>query len=359
MSHTSQFLIHYGLPLIFAATFIEQMGLPLPALPWLLAAGALSAAGRFNLALGLLVSVAACLLADGIWFFLGRYRGNQVLGLLCRISLEPDSCVRRTQNVFTKFGLPGVLLAKFVPGMSTVAPPVAGMSNVSAGRFLFVDGMGSALYAGSLLGLGYFFNRQIDQIVAAIGRIGGSALSLLVGLAALFIVFKYWQRQRLLHELRTARITVSELRELLDAGQAPLIFDLRSSAAVAEDPGLIQGAVHLDIEQVESRLSEFPKDREIIVYCSCPNEVSSAKLALRLQRKGFSRVRPLLGGLDAWKEQKFPLEVGDKSRTANTPSAAMAMPKPFPQDESGGAAGPKLIIPSRGSTHETEIGANN
>lgn len=308
MHGTTEFLIRYGLPLIFAAVFVEQMGLPLPALPWLLAAGALSAVGKFNLTLGLLVAVIACLLADAVWFYLGRYRGNQVLSLLCRISLEPDSCVRRTQNVFTKYGLPGVLVAKFVPGMSTVAPPVAGMSKVGAGRFLFVDGIGSALYAGCLLGFGYFFNRQIDQIVAAVGRIGGSALSLLVALAAVFIAYKFWQRQRLLHELRMARITASELREMVQAGQRPLIFDLRSNAAVEEDPVVIQGAVHLGVEEIDSRLSQLPKDRDIIVYCSCPNEVSSARLALQLKRKGFTRVRPLLGGIDAWREQNYPLE---------------------------------------------------
>ncbi|MGH7973474.1 MAG: VTT domain-containing protein, partial [Limisphaerales bacterium] len=288
MSPTSQFLIRHGLPLIFAAVFVEQMGLPLPALPWLLAAGALSAVGEFSFALGLLVAVVACLIADAIWFYLGRYRGNQVLGLLCRISLEPDSCVRRTQNVFTKYGLRGVLLAKFLPGMSTVAPPVAGMSKISAGRFLFVDGIGSALYAGCVLGLGFFFNRQIDQILAAVSRIGGSALSLLVGLAVLFIAYKYWQRQRLLYELRMARITASELREMLQAGQSPLIFDLRSSTALEEDPVVIQGAVHVGAEEFDSRLSELPKDRDIIVYCSCPNEISSARLALRLKRKGFT-----------------------------------------------------------------------
>ena len=312
MHGTTDFLIHHGLPLIFAVVFVEQMGLPLPALPWLLAAGALSAVGKFNFASGFLVTVIACLIADAIWFYLGRYRGNQVLGLLCRISLEPDSCVRRTQNVFSKYGLPGVLVAKFIPGMSTVAPPVAGMSQISAGRFLFVDGIGAALYGGGLLGLGYIFNRQIDQILAAFGRIGGSALSLLVVVAVLFIAYKFWQRQRLLHELRTARITASELREMLQAGQTPLIFDLRSHSAVEEDPVVIQGAVHLGVQEIESQLNQLPKDRDIIVYCSCPNEVSSARLALRLKRKGFTRVRPLLGGIDAWREQKYPVEAREK-----------------------------------------------
>jgi len=305
---TTQFLITHGLPLVFAAVFVEQIGLPLPALPWLLAAGALSASGKFNLPLGLGATVVACLLADAIWFYLGRYRGNQVLSLLCRISLEPDSCVRRTQNVFSKYGLKGVLVAKFVPGMNTVAPPLAGMSKISAAQFLFVDAVGSLLYGACLLGFGYFFNHQIDQIGAAIARIGASALSLVIGLVLLYIAYKYWQRQRLLHELRMARITVSELHQMLDAGNAPLTFDLRSNAAVEEDPSLIQGAIHLSLEDIEKRLDDFPRDRDIIVYCSCPNEVSSARLALRLQRKGFTRVRPLLGGIDAWKEQNYPTQ---------------------------------------------------
>jgi membrane protein DedA with SNARE-associated domain/rhodanese-related sulfurtransferase len=308
MSETSRFLINHGLPLVFAAVFVEQMGLPLPALPWLLAAGALSAAGQFSLPLGLGVTVIACLVADAVWFYLGRYRGNQVLALLCRISLEPDSCVRRTQNVFTKYGLRGVLIAKFVPGMNTVAPPLAGMSGIGAGRFLFVDGAGALLYGGCLLGFGYFFSHQIDQIAAAIARIGGSALSLVIGLAILYIAYRAWQRQRLLRELRTARITVDELRQKLAAGETPVIFDLRSNAAVEQDPTLIQGAIHLSLEDIEKRVSEFPRDRDIIVYCSCPNEVSSARLALQLQRKGFTRVRPLLGGIDAWRKQQYPTQ---------------------------------------------------
>jgi membrane protein DedA with SNARE-associated domain/rhodanese-related sulfurtransferase len=309
MTPTSQFLIDHGLPLVFAAVFVEQVGLPLPALPWLLAAGALSATGKFNLWFGLWVTVIACLGADAIWFYLGRYRGNKVLGFLCRISLEPDSCVRRTQNVFTKYGLRGVLVSKFLPGMGTVVPPLAGMSGISIWQFLFVDGLGALLYGSSLLGFGYCFSRQIDRIGAAITRVGGSALSLILGLAALFAAYKYWQRQRLLHELRMARITVDELRHKLDSGEAPLIFDLRSSIALEQDPALILGAIHLSPEDLENGLSDFPRDRDIIVYCSCPNEVSSARLALRLQRKGFTHVRPLLGGIDAWREQKYPMQL--------------------------------------------------
>jgi membrane protein DedA with SNARE-associated domain/rhodanese-related sulfurtransferase len=308
MNGTTQFLINHGLPLVFAAVFVEQMGLPLPAMPWLLAAGALAATGQFNLLLGLGITVIACLVPDAFWFYLGRYRGNQVLAFLCRISLEPDSCVRRTQNVFTKYGLRGVFIAKFLPGMSTVAPPLAGMSGVSAAKFLSVVGAGSLVYGGALLGLGYLFSHQVEQIIAAISRIGGSAFSLLVTLAAIYIGYKYWQRRRLLKELRMTRITVAELRQLFDDGKAPLIFDLRSSAALDEDPTLIQGAIHLTMDDLEKRVDEFPRDRDIIIYCSCPNEVSSARVALQLQKKGFTRVRPLLGGIDAWRELNYPTE---------------------------------------------------
>ncbi len=308
MSETTQFLIRHGLPLLFAAVFVEQMGLPIPAVPLLLTAGALSAAGKFSLLLGIVLTVVACLIADVSWFYLGRYRGNKVLGFLCRISLEPDSCVRRTQNVFTRYGLRGIVVAKFLPGMSTVAPPLAGMSGVHVGRFLMADGLGSLLYGVAFLCLGYLFSSQIEQIGAAISDIGGSALTLLAALAAIYIAYKYWQRQHLLRELRMARISVDELRRKQEAGEDPVILDLRSSGALEEDPLLIQGAIHLRMEDVEKRRHEFPRDRDIIVYCSCPNEATAARVALLLQKHGFSRVRPLLGGIDAWREQNYPME---------------------------------------------------
>src|SRR5262245_57961950 len=218
LNETSQFLIRHGLPLVFAVVFVEQMGLPIPALPCLLAAGALSATGKFNLLLGIVVTLIACLIADTFWFYLGRYRGNRVLSFLCRVSLEPDSCVRRTQNIFTRYGLRGVVAAKFVPGMSTVAPPLAGMAGVPIGQFLLFDGFGALLYGSSLLCLGYLFSNQIEQIGAAIVDVGGSALSLVAGLVVLYVAYKYWQRWSLLRELRLERITVAELRQKVDAG---------------------------------------------------------------------------------------------------------------------------------------------
>src|SRR5262245_14563948 len=173
----NQILANYGLPLVFGAVFVEQMGIPLPAIPWLLAVGALSATGKFSPLLAIGLVVLACLIADTIWFYLGRYRGNRVLGFLCRISLEPDSCVRRTENLFTRYGFRSLVVAKFLPGfVSTVAPPLAGMSKMSISRFLFFDGLGSVLYGVCFVLLGYAFANQIQQITEALASIGGKAL---------------------------------------------------------------------------------------------------------------------------------------------------------------------------------------
>jgi membrane protein DedA with SNARE-associated domain/rhodanese-related sulfurtransferase len=346
MPETTQFLVRHGLPLVFGAVLVEQIGLPLPALPWLLAAGALAAAGKLSLVSAILATVAACLAADVMWFYLGRYRGNQVLGLLCRISLEPDSCVRRTQNIFTKYGLKGVVVAKFVPGLGTVAPPLAGMAGISLGRFLFFDGAGSLLYGGCFILLGYFFGYQIGQIVGALSGVGGSTLGLIIAFLAAYLGFKFWQRQSLLRELRMARITTDELRQKLSAGEAVMILDLRSSAALEEDPLVIQGAVHLSMDDIEKGHIEIPRDRDVIVYCSCPNEVTSARVALHLHRKGFTRVRPLLGGIDAWREQNFPMQ------TRSPIQLSVVLPQtgqePAPLETGGTPAG----NPNRSPSHQ-------
>src|SRR5215475_420348 len=196
-----QILASYGLPLVFGAVFVEQIGVPLPAIPWLLAVGALAAAGHSSATLAIGLTVIACLLADTIWFYLGRYRGTRVLGFLCRVSLEPDSCVRRTQNMFTRYGLRSLVVAKFLPGfLSTVAPPLAGMSKMSVARFLFFDVIGSVLYASCFVFLGYCFSNQIQQITEAMASIGGKALGFLAVLFGAYIGIKYWQRRRILRE---------------------------------------------------------------------------------------------------------------------------------------------------------------
>ncbi|MGO8674258.1 MAG: rhodanese-like domain-containing protein [Limisphaerales bacterium] len=323
MNETSQFLVNHGPSLVFATVFLDQIGVPLPAIPWLLAAGALSATGRFSPFLALGITMVACLMADILWFYLGRYRGHRVLSLLCRVSLEPDSCVRRTQNLYSRYGLRGVVVAKFVPGLSTVAPPLAGMSGVKTARFLLADGAGSLLYGGCFILLGYLFSNRIQRLAAALAGIGGSAVALVLGLVAIYIGLKYYERQRVLRGLRTARITAAELRQRQDAGENLAIIDLRPAEELVLDPLLIPGAVHLRADEVESWYQEIPRDREVVVYCSCPNEVASARVALLLQRKGITRVRPLLGGIDAWRDLDYPLEPASHRPRPVAPAASL------------------------------------
>src|SRR5437879_5914392 len=275
MTETLGFLVRHGPAVLFAAVFVEQMGVPLPAAPWLLAAGALAATDNINWFAALAAATFGSLLADVIWFYLGRYGGHRVLDLLCRISLEPDSCVRRTQDVFTRYGMRGVVLAKFIPGLSTLAPPLAGSSGVSAPRFFFFDGAGSLLYGGGFLLVGILFSHQLEQVIAAFASLGGSALALAAGLAALYVGYKYFQRHRLLRELRMARITVDELHQKQETGEDLLILDLRASSELDQDPSIIRGALHMTINEVENLQQEIPRDREIIPYCSCPNEAGA------------------------------------------------------------------------------------
>jgi membrane protein DedA with SNARE-associated domain/rhodanese-related sulfurtransferase len=309
MKEILDFLVRHGALVLFAAVLVEQLGLPIPAAPWLLAAGALSASGQFNALSALAVTVLACMIADSIWFYLGRHSGNRVLRLLCRITLEPDSCVRRTQDVFARYGMRGVMVAKFLPGLSTLIPPLAGGSGVSAPRFLFFDGVGSLLYGGCFILLGGLFSHQLEQVMSALSGLGSSALILIGGLAAAYIGYKYFKRHRLLQELRMARITVDELHKKQESGENPLVLDLRAPAELDQNPAIIRGAIHVTIDEMDRRHQEIPRDRDIIIYCSCPNEVGSARMALSLHRRGIVRVRPLLGGFDAWQERKYPTDV--------------------------------------------------
>jgi membrane protein DedA with SNARE-associated domain/rhodanese-related sulfurtransferase len=309
MNEILNLLVRHGIAILFAVEFIEQVGIPLPAAPWLLAAGALIGVGKMNWWMALCAAASGSLLGDLIWFFLGHYYGNRVLGLLCRISLEPDSCARRTQNLFTRYGMPGLIVAKFIPGLGTLAPPLAGNSGVTTARFIFFDGVSSVLHGGCFILAGVLFSHQLEQIINALAGLGRSAFVVVAGLAILYIAYKYFQRHRLLSELRMARITAEELYQKQEAGEHPVILDLRQKVELEHNPSVIRGALHMTADEVEHRHQEIPRDRDIVLYCSCPNEVTSARVALKLHRKGISRVRPLLGGIDAWRERNYPTEL--------------------------------------------------
>jgi membrane protein DedA with SNARE-associated domain len=263
-----EFLVRYGYLVLFGVVLGEQLGLPLVGAPVLLAAGALSGMGRFSLPVAVGLAVLACLLGDLVWFHLGRRRGASVLSLLCRISLEPDSCVRRTEDVFSRWGVRVLLVAKFVPGLNTVAPPLAGVVGMSLGRFLRYDAGGAALWALAYAGLGYVFSSQIEALAIALAGLGRGA-ALILGLALVaYVGWKYAQRRRFIRSLRVARITPEELVTRMQAGETLLVVDLRNADHVASEGLRIPGALHMDSEELEQRHLEIPRDREIILYCS-------------------------------------------------------------------------------------------
>ena len=308
MNEISQFVSQYGGIMLFAIVFAEQVGLPIPAVPVLLAAGALAGAGQMDLIVALVLSLVACLAGDVVWYEVGRRRGRQALSLLCRISLEPDFCVRRTENFFTRYGIRALILAKFLPGLSTLAPAMAGLFGIRFSRFLGYDGLGAGLWALTFILPGYVFSNEIEAIAAQQSRAGMYFLVALgIGLVA-YIAFKFAHRQWVLRELRMARITVDELKGMMDNGQEVFVLDLRGPLDHEADPYTIPGALRMTADELELRHGDIPRQSDIILFCACPNEATAAMMALMLRRRGIRKVRPLAGGLDAWRERDFPLE---------------------------------------------------
>jgi len=323
MAQVGPLLIAHGFLLMFLVVFVEQIGLPIPSTLWMLAAGALWFGGKVNALALLPAAVMACLLADSIWFYLGRTRGNKVLRLMCRISLEPDSCVRRTKNAFTRFGTGGgIVVAKFVPAIGSMTPPLAGMSGVKVRRFFPLDAVAAILYCGAYFLAGYVFHDQIAALIDLLARIGGGAIRVLAVLLALYVAYKYVRRWMILRELKMARISVEELHRMMNTAEArPIVLDVRSHADLKGDSYVIAGAIHLPLSELEQRHGEFEREKEIVIYCSCPNEASAAKAALHFHRRGFKRVRPLQGGIEAWRKRDYPVEAWSAKATGASDAA--------------------------------------
>ena len=306
----------YGLALVFFNVLAEQVGLPIPAVPTLIVAGAAAAAGQLSVAAVFGVAVLACYIGDGLWFAGGRIYGRRVLRLLCRVSLSPDSCVRQSEHHFEQYGEAVLIVSKFIPGLSAVTPPLAGAMRMGWPSFIVLNGVGIALWAALPIGAGMLFASQIQHVVDVLESYGAAALALIVALLAAYMAFKWWERQRFYKALRLARISVEELRGLIDRGKQPVVVDVRSDVARKADGRWIPGAIPMDSDVVDARLLELPKDREIVFYCTCPNEASAAQVAKRLIELGYTRVRPLAGGLDAWVEAGNPIDTHSSSGIA-------------------------------------------
>jgi len=269
MTGAVESLVQYGYVLLAAFVLAEQIGLPVPAVPILLGVGALIGVGRMSLPLAFAAAIAASLPPDIVWYELGRRRGARVLALLCRISLEPDSCVRRTENLFMQRGRGALLFAKFFPGLSTVAPPLAGMVGIARTQFILLDTAAAILWAGTWIALGYVFSDALELVAAQAARLG-NWLGLIVALAlAAYVAFKFIQRRRFLRSLRIARITPDELKRRLELGDEALtIVDTRSVLDVTAEPYAIPGALWIPAEEFERREAELPRGREIVLYCT-------------------------------------------------------------------------------------------
>jgi membrane protein DedA with SNARE-associated domain len=268
MDASLDFLVRHGYAVVFGWVMAEQIGLPIPAVPVLLAAGALAGTGRLSLSGVLVLGLMASLASDVIWYWIGRIRGGSVLSLLCRISLEPDSCVRRTQNAFSGHGARTLLVAKFVPGLSTAAPPLAGIVRMPCLRFVVFTGLGGLLWVGVFVGLGWVFSDQLERVADYVSRMGTGLGEILGGALGVYVLWKFVARQRFLRRIRIARITPEDLKTRLDAGEDMLVVDVRHRVDFEAEPSIIPGALHLTTEELETRHLEIPRDREIVLYCS-------------------------------------------------------------------------------------------
>ena len=315
----------YRLLAIFANVFANQLGLPVPVIPTLVVGGALAAQGSLSPTGFLVGAVSACLCADSVWFLAGRIYGSGVMKLLCRLSLTPDSCVSNTQARFERLGINAVLISKFVPGLSLIAPPLAGAIRMSWLRFLAFDAISSTAWVILAATVGVAFHRQIERLMPFVMAYRVEAVVTLCVLLVGYLLYKWWDRARFFSTLRMARIEASDLQKLIASGAAPIIVDVRSATAVALEPRRIPGALRIPLNEARGRLPELPREREIVSYCTCPNEVSAAEVAKILMDSGFRRVRPLRGGLEAWVASGYAVEPVPSSEL-RVPSAAVDSP---------------------------------
>lgn len=313
MQYLLTLIEQYGLWLVFVNVLLTQLGVPLPVYPTLMAVGAVSSRGQFSPAQVLGVAVAASLIADLAWYFAGARIGRRVLRLMCRISLSPDTCVRQSENIYTRWGPPSLMIAKFIPGFAAVATSMAGVMRSRLASFAFFDAIGALLWTGLAVALGWIFRDAVEEVLEVLGQAGRWGLMCLALLLVLYVAVRAVQRYRLLRTLRMARVSVDELNDMIARGERPLIVDVRSMES--QNQGRIPGAVWIDSSAFDESLqaqSLAPHTTdEVIVYCACPNEVSAAMVAKKLMRAGFTRVRPLAGGIEAWVARGYDIETAD------------------------------------------------
>jgi membrane protein DedA with SNARE-associated domain/rhodanese-related sulfurtransferase len=309
-------LIHiieiYGLWVVFFSVLLDQGGLPTPSYAPMIATAALATEANRPLWPIIAVGTLAALLADVVWFAGGRRFGARLLRLMCQISFSPDSCVGTTRRIYEKVGAPSLILAKYIPGFAAVSTTLAGQAGTTWRRFLLYDGIGAVLWVSGAVALGAVFHEAVEALLTALDDLGHLAIAVLVFALTLFIAYKWWQRHRFMREIRMARISSEELRALLESMPGIVLLDVRSAESRAQT-GWIPGSIHVgDISDLKAGTEE-----EVVVYCDCPNDASAALVAKKLKALGFMRVRPLEGGISAWRARGLPLEQQSASNAAS------------------------------------------
>lgn len=313
MNELVHFFVHYEYLVLFAWVFLEQLGIPVPSAPVLLAAGTLSATHSANLSAIILAVLIACLLADSFWFFLGMRYGSRVLRFLCTYTFETSACVRKTERAVKKQGAGAILIAKFVPGLNLMAPPLAGQSSMRYREFLLYDAAGSTFWGTSLVLAGRFFGDAIRRNRLLFHWMGHIATEAFLLAVVAWVMYKIWKKQSYLRKFRASRVDPNYLKAKLDQGHPVYIIDLRPVQEFQDDPRVLPGAVRFLPEELSEHRDEIPHDREIFTYCNCPNERTSVKAALALQKMGFTHIHPVRGGFGAWKDLGYSLvEVSDQ-----------------------------------------------
>lgn len=301
-------ITEYGLLVVAACVAAEQIGLPVPAFPVLLVAGALAAVGKLPLAGLVLVSMAAALACDLLWYWAGRRYGAHLLRGLCRVSLSPDSCVHQSELRFRRWGGNVLVFAKFLPGLSLVAPPLAGAMGLRVRTFVMLDGLGGLLWTALGVGIGYAFGAQINRVIGIFAAAGKVTLAMVLALLAAYVAWKWLRRRRVREALAVPRIGIRQLARDLAHPPPPVVLDVRSDLSRELDPRIIRGARLADAEHVDAALRGIPRDREVVMYCSCPHEATSARAARTALARGYRNARPLKGGLTAWATAGMPMD---------------------------------------------------
>ena len=308
-------LVQYGVVVLFAWALAVQAGLPAPAIPMLLGAGALSGSGQMNLALAVGAAMVATVCADVLWYALGRSQGTRVLGTLCRLSLDPDSFIRDAKERFLAHRVRYLILAKFLPGLNPLAAGLAGVVSIRPERFLLYAGAGALFWAGGWIILGYACADLIGFVATRAARVGMPLAIVIAAVLTVYLGFKYVRRHRFLRHLRKARITAMELKRRLEAGDHLVIVDLRTALDIETAPYGIPGAYRIAPEALQHPHPLIPSDSEVVFYCAEPREATSARMALRLAANGFNNVHPLSGGLEGWRQAGLAVEPLKGSRS--------------------------------------------